>query len=195
MVAGRGSGRTAGVVLLLSTLRGWAELGLHVYSLLRAWTQSSGIGRDRLHFAWVSSAEAQRFAEVVTDTTRSIRDQGRLDADRLGMALEACEMTVNDETVRWLVGKEVRITTRGDVYGRPWDVESYEAVMFKELEREFQKNMIYLAVRDGSTSVRDISRKIQVDLLRVSYLLADLERTNRVEFRGMKERKPVFAAL
>jgi hypothetical protein len=154
----------------------------------------AGIGRDRLHVAWVSSAEAQRFAEVVTQTTDSIRQQGKLDTDALAMPLQACEMTVNDETIRWLVGKERKITTNGDVYGRPWNIESYEQVMFKELEREFQKNMIYLAIQEGFTSVRDISQKIQVDLLRVSYLLADLERANKVEFTGMKDRKPVFAA-
>ena len=33
-------------------------------------------------------------------------------------------MTVNGETLRWLVGKEVKITTKGDVYGRKWDVEN-----------------------------------------------------------------------
>jgi hypothetical protein len=55
--------------------------------------------------------------------------------------------------------------------------------------------MIYLAIREGHTSVREISGAIGVDLLRVSYLLADLERSNKVEFTGMKDRKPVFAVL
>jgi hypothetical protein len=143
----------------------------------------------------VSSAEAQRFAEIVTTATDSVKAQGRLDAAALAIPLEACEMTVSDETIRWLVGKEIKITTHGDVYGRPWDIEAYEKVMYSELEREFQKNMIYLAIREGFTSVRDISDEIKVDLLRVSYLLADLERSNKVEFTGMKDRKPVFAAL
>ena len=155
----------------------------------------AGIGEDRLHFAWVSSAEAQRFVEVVNTTTDSIKGQGPLDGERFSMELEACEMTVSDETIRWLVGKEVTITKEGDVYGRSWDVEKYESIMFQELEREYQKNMIYLAIREGATSVREVSDKIDIDLLRVSYLLADLERTNRVEFTGMQESKPVFAAL
>jgi hypothetical protein len=142
----------------------------------------------------VSSAEAQRFAEIVTSATASIKQQGRLDVEALAMPLEACEMTVSSETIRWLVGKEIKITTKGDVYGRSWDIDTYEGVMLKELKREFQKNMIYLAIREGFTSVRDIAKKINVDLLRVSYLLADLERTNKVEFTGMKDRKPVFAA-
>jgi len=111
------------------------------------------------------------------------------------MALEAADMTVNGEAIRWLVGKEVKITTKGDVYGRSWDVEAYEAILHKELEREYQKNLIVLAIQKGSTSVRMISAEIGVDLLRVSYLLADLEKTNRVEFTGMEDSKPVFAAL
>jgi len=104
-------------------------------------------------------------------------------------------MTVAGESIRWLVGKEVNITTKGDVYGRAWGTERYEAVLDKELEREYQKNLIYLAVQDGFTSVREIAKEIGLDLLRVSYLLADLEKTGRVEFTGMTDSIPAFAAL
>ena len=31
---------------------------------------------DRLHLEWISSAEAQKFARVVTDFTEQIRDMG-----------------------------------------------------------------------------------------------------------------------
>ena len=155
----------------------------------------AGIGAKRLHLAWVSSAEAQRFVEIATRTVEAVREQGPLDGEAFAMALEAADMTVNSETIRWLVGKEVKITTKGDVYGRPWDVESYEAVLHKELEREYQKNLIMLSIKKGVTSVRDISAEIGIDLLRVSYLLADLEKTNQVEFTGMEDHKPVFAAL
>ena len=155
----------------------------------------AGIGAERLQLAWVSSAEAQRFVEIATATVESVKQQGPLDVEAFAMALEACDMAVNSETIRWLVGKEVKITTKGDVYGRQWDVESYEAVLHKELEREYQKNLIMLAIKKGFTSVRDISAEIGVDLLRISYLLADLEKTNMVEFTGMQDHKPVFAVL
>ncbi len=155
----------------------------------------AGVGADRLHLAWVSSAEAQRFAQTATDVIASVKEQGPLDKEAFGLRLDAAELTVNGEAIRWLVGKEVKITTEGDVYGRNWDVGSYEAVMLKELEREYQKNLIYLAIKEGATSVRAISKKIGVQLLRTSYLLADLERTNRVEFTGMDNSIPVFAAL
>jgi F420-non-reducing hydrogenase iron-sulfur subunit len=155
----------------------------------------AGIGKDRLHLAWVSSAEAQRFVEVVTQTTESIKAQGKFDSDAFASELAAAEKTLAGETLRWMVGKEIKITAKGDVYGRKWDVDSYETILDSVLEREYQKNLIYQAVKEGYTSVRDISEKIGLELGRISYLLADLEKTNKVEFTGMKDRIPVFAVL
>jgi hypothetical protein len=155
----------------------------------------AGIGRDRLHFAWLSSAEAQRFSEVATGVTNSIKSQGKLDAELLDMQLSAAEMTLDGEIVRWLVGKEVKITTKGDVYGRKWDVKKYESILYDMLEREYHKNLIYLAIKQDCTNVRAINKKTGIGILRISYLLADMERTSMVAFSGMEDSKPVFAAL
>jgi len=94
-----------------------------------------------------------------------------------------------------MVGKEVKITTKGDVFGRQWDTDRFESILDASLEREYQKNLILQAVKQGHTSVRDIHKKIGLDLKRISYLLADMENRNIVEFVGMKECKPVFSAL
>ena len=74
----------------------------------------SGIGQSRLRLAWVSSAEAQRFAQIATDVTESIKAQGALDVRTLELELEAALMTVNTENLRWLVSKELKITGQGD---------------------------------------------------------------------------------
>ncbi len=155
----------------------------------------AGIGRDRLRLAWVSSAEAQRFAQIATEVTESVKEQGRLDTAALELPLEAALMTVSGEPLRWMVSKELKITAGGDVYGRNWDVNTYEVVMDGVLEREYHKNLIYLAIERGSESVRKIGAITGLDLKEVSYLLADLEKTNRVAFKGMEDSKPVFMAL
>jgi len=155
----------------------------------------TGIGKDRLHLAWVSSAEAQRFVDVVTQTTATVKGLGKFDPQVFALALAAAEMTLGGEALRWLVGKEVKLTTGGDVYGRKWDTERYESVIDAMLEREYYKNLIYQAVKEGCTSVRDICKKVGLELKKVSYLLADLEKTNQIEFKCMEDRKPVFAAL
>ncbi len=115
---------------------------------------------------------------------------GKFDPEDFASELSAAEMTLGGEALRWLVGKEVKLTTSGDVYGRKWDLEQYESVINSMLEREYNKNLIYQAIKD-----RDISKRIGLELNKVSYLLADLEKTNMIEFTGMEDRKPVFAAL
>jgi methyl-viologen-reducing hydrogenase delta subunit len=155
----------------------------------------SGIGEDRLHLAWVSSAEAQRFVEVVTNTTEAIKALGAFDAGAFEDQLAAAEKTLSGETLRWIVGKELKVTTKGDVYGRKWDTDSYESILDSVLEREYQKNLILQAIKADCTSVRTIKDKIGLDLGRISYLLADMEKTNMVRFTEMKDNIPVFTAL
>lgn len=104
-------------------------------------------------------------------------------------------MTFQNEMFRWMVGKEVKIVKNGDVYGRKWDLEKYESILDSVLEREYYKNLIYLAIKDGFTSVREINKKIGLDLVLISRLIADMEKTNKVEFTGMENRIPVFAVL
>jgi hypothetical protein len=104
-------------------------------------------------------------------------------------------MTVGAESLRWMVSKELIITDRGDVYGRQWDTEQYEDIMDSVLEREYHKNLIYIAIKKGSRSVREISRRTGLALKQVSYLIADLEKTNRIAFQTMEDSKPVFSAL
>ena len=104
-------------------------------------------------------------------------------------------MTFDGEIVRWMVSKELTITSKGDIYGRKWDVESYESILDSVMEREYHKNLIFLAIKEGFTSVEDISDKIGLDLELISYLLVDLEKTGMVKFTGMADRIPAFAAL
>jgi len=155
----------------------------------------AGIGEERLHLEWVSSAEAQRFVEIIKNVTQSVKNQGKFNPEAFNFELDAAEMTLSGETLRWLVGKELKITTDGDVYGRKWDKDSFESILDSTLQREYQMHLIYQVVKDGCKSVRDISTKTGLDLMRISYLMADMEKRNMVEFTGMEDSKPVFEAV
>jgi len=155
----------------------------------------TGIEEKRLHLRWLSSAEAARFQKIVIETTDAIKECGKFDADKFKLQLDAARMTADDENIRWLTGKEMSITTKGDIYGRDWKVEDYQSVLFSILQGEYEKNLIYLAVKQNHTSVREISEFTGLDLLRISYLMSDMEKKQKIEFTGMKDRKPVFAAL
>ncbi len=137
---------------------------------------------------------------MATKVTESIKALGKLDAGAFKAELAAALSTLSGETMRWMVGKEVKTTTKGDVYGRKWEPASYAGIVDTVLEREYQKNLILQAVKAGCASPRAIRDKIgpnkkALGLARISYLLADMEKTRMVEFRGMENQVPVFAAV
>lgn len=150
------------------------------------------IGKDRLHLAWCSSAEGQRFAEIVSEVTESVRSQGKFDPKAFSLELEASVMTTKSETLRWLVGKEVSLTTKGDVYGRKWEENQIKKILSDVLEREYQKNLICIALKEGSTSVRDINERTGIENKKISYLISDLEKNNQIVFKGHREGIPEF---
>jgi hypothetical protein len=155
----------------------------------------SGIGVNRLHLAWLSSAEAQRFVDISTEVIDGVRARGKFNPEMFSLELAAAEETLKAETLRWMVGKEVRLLARGDVYGRKWEKANFEKILDEVLEREYHKQLIRQAIIAGFTSVRAVSGRIGLELKRISYLLADMEKTNMVEFKGHTECVPVFGAL
>jgi hypothetical protein len=155
----------------------------------------SGIGESRLHLAWLSSAEAQRFVDISTAVIDEVKALGKFDAALFSLELAAAEETLKAETLRWIVGKELKLLARGDVYGRKWEKARFESILDEVLEREYHKQLIRQAILADFTSVRAISQRIGLDLKRISYLLADMEKTNMVEFKGHTECVPVFGAL
>lgn len=155
----------------------------------------AGIDASRLHLAWVSSAEAQRFAQVATTVVEDVRQAGPLDRKDLALQLEAVRRTLDGEFVRWTVGKQRRITKDGDVYGRKWNEDQFVQALQQITDSEYEKNLIYTALKHGHTSVRDVSAVTELPLARISHHLAELERTGQVEFKRMVEHKPEFAAV
>jgi hypothetical protein len=142
----------------------------------------------------VSSAEAQRFAQVATTVTEAIKAIGPLDTKAFALQLAAVEAALSAEVLRWAVGKQVKTTTEGDVYGRKWDAATYEGILDKVLAREYQSSLIVQAIKAGHTAPRDISATTGLEVRLISYLIADMEKRSVVRFERMDNCKPVFAA-
>ena len=144
--------------------------------------------------AWCSSAEGQRFADIVREVTDAIKEQGPFDPALFELQLGAAERTAESERLRWLMSKAAPLIAKGDVYGRKWDEEHVAPILNAVLEREYHQNLIYLALKEGLASVRDISKRTGLDLLRISQLLSELEKASQVVFKGHQNRAPQFEA-
>ena len=83
----------------------------------------AGIRSDRLRLDWVSAAEGDRFASIVTDFTQRIQSLGpigeteKLDDRECNDRLNAVQSAMSGEKLRWLAGEELKLVEKGNVYG------------------------------------------------------------------------------
>jgi DNA-binding transcriptional ArsR family regulator len=162
--------------------------------LARKLLQETGIGESRLHLSWISAAEGQRFAQVMTDFVQTCTQAGPLDRARHSLKLKALRRTLDRENVRWMLGMEKEICEQGDVYGRSWDQERYEHVLDQVALTEYRKQLICSVLDQGKATVQDVGTRTGLALPEISHLLADLERTGMIETRGVRGNDPQFVS-
>jgi hypothetical protein len=155
----------------------------------------AGIGRERLQLGWISAAEGQLFAEMVTEITEVVQAKGSFDAAANKMVLEAVLRTLETETVRWLMGMQRELTEKKNVYGEKVKADGYMKLLDETIQNEYQKSLIYLSLQDGPLSVREIDSRINIGIQNVSNLLTDLEGRGQVELHGYEGRTPKFAGI
>jgi F420-non-reducing hydrogenase iron-sulfur subunit len=155
----------------------------------------SGIGQDRLQLRWVSSAEGQLFAEYVTELTEVIKKLGPLDRDRLKFPLAAVERTLEALPLRWLMGMERQLTEQENVFHEKLDPQTYQIVMNQMAEEEYQKALLYEALREGPQTVRQMSVGTGLPVYTVSLRLNDMERCGLAEIHGHEGISPKFRLL
>lgn len=155
----------------------------------------AGIGRERLQLGWISAAEGQLFAEMVTELTELVQVNGPFDVEANKMALEAVLRTLETETVRWLMGMQRELTEKENVYGEKVKADGYIKLLDETIKNEYQKSLIYLSLQDGPLSVREIDSRINIGIHKVSNLLTDLEGRGQVELHGYEGRTPKFAGI
>jgi predicted Rossmann fold nucleotide-binding protein DprA/Smf involved in DNA uptake len=144
---------------------------------------------------WISAAEGQLFAEMVTEITELVQARGPFDVAANKMALEAVLRTLETETVRWLMGMQRELTEKENVYGEKVKADGYMKLLDETIKNEYQKSLIYLSLQDGPLSVREIDSRINIGIQNVSTLLTDLEGRGQVELHGYEGRTPKFAGI
>ncbi len=155
----------------------------------------AGIGERRLFLEWVSAAEGQRFAEIITSITEEVKAEGPFPAGEYRFKLEALIHTLKSEQARWVLGIERMLTEEGNVYGETLDPDEYREFVLKKLKDEYEKSLVYLALKECPQSVREVAEKIGMKVPHVAQLVVDLQTRGKVTLSGHEGTVTRFAAL
>jgi len=143
---------------------------------LKKLLEITGVAPERLCLDWVSAAEGTRFGQIVDSFTERIREEGPLDKDdSLLQRLRAAELTVQNERVRWLLGSELNLLEKGNIYGEKVSPEEFDTVTSEVIKAEFNKSWLGLILEENPVSVREMAAKTGISLQGISSYLTDLE--------------------
>jgi coenzyme F420-reducing hydrogenase delta subunit len=157
-----------------------------------------GLHADRLLLDWVSAGEGERFATMVSDFTERIVDLGPLGegeglaSDELRVRLAAANRVVEDERVKWLVGRKREMLDKGDVYGQKADPEAFSALLECSVADEYLRSRLLLLTADRALSVKEMALVTGVSPKKVLPHVAILEQAGLMTMVGIEGRSPKY---
>lgn len=153
------------------------------------------IGRERLVVKWVSAAEGQVFADYVSQISQRTRELGPFDPGAHRLSLSAVEGALRSPRLRWLMGMELQMTDRGNVYEERIDEAKYRRLLEAAAEEEYEKALVLDALEEREQSVREVALGTGLPVQRVSSLIAELEKGRRAAFRGYAGQAALFGKV
>ena len=156
---------------------------------------------ERLRLEWVSASEGTRFAELIKDFTNQLKELGpsplageKPNANILAGIL-AAKAAAGDFRLRVLVGKEKGLIEEGDVYGEEVSQEEFDEVMSEAINAEYARNRIYLMVKDEPLSVKELSKRLELDPRTVLRHIVVMRRRGWIAVDRVEGTSPLYTAL
>jgi F420-non-reducing hydrogenase iron-sulfur subunit len=160
----------------------------------------AGLEKERLRLEWVSAAEGQRFANVVTEFTEQVRKigpspvSGENPNPEVLMGIVAAKNVAADTRLRILVGRERELTEKANVYHEKVPQEDFEATLDEVVEAEFIRHKIRLLTSQKPLSVKDLSQATGIKPASVLSHVVDMRRRRMVTLDHIEGATPFYKA-
>jgi coenzyme F420-reducing hydrogenase delta subunit len=158
----------------------------------------AGIEPERLRLEWVSASEGEKFANVVTDFVRQIKEIGPSPVKnneelmtRLSAAIQASKIF----RVKLLSGKELKLTTEGNVYGERIDQEKMDALLKSAAQAEFKRSLILELTKRKPLSVKELAEAIGETPDTTLDHVVVLRSQNLIALSGIEGSSPKYRAI
>ena len=173
----------------------------HKIDMLKKLLARTGLEVERLRLEWVSASEGGRFAELVKEFTEQIRKLGpsplagdKPDKNILAGIL-AAKAAADDFRLRLLVGREKTMIDDGNVYGEEVSEEELDKILDEIIDTEYMRNRIYLWVREQPLSVKELSKRLDLDSQMVLRHIVFMMRRGLIAVDRVKGTSPLYTAL
>jgi len=161
----------------------------------------TGLELKRLRLEWVSAAEGQRFAQVVTEFTEQIKKlgpspvSGKSSNPQILENLQAAKNAASDFKLRVLVGRELNLTEKGNVYKEKVTQENFDALLDEAVEAEFIRHKIHLLTKTEPLSIKTLAEAVEMKPAAVLQQIVAMRRRNMITLDHIEGTTPFYKAL
>jgi F420-non-reducing hydrogenase iron-sulfur subunit len=161
----------------------------------------TGLEPERLKLDWVSAAEGQRFAQIVTDFTEHIRKLGPSPVSgenpnpKVLENLQAAKNVAAGFRLRVLVGRERELTEKCNVYKEKIPQEEFDSLLDEVVEAEFIRYKIHLLTQTQPLPVKALAEATGKKPAEVLKQIVNMRRKNMLTVDSIKGTTPLYRAL
>jgi F420-non-reducing hydrogenase iron-sulfur subunit len=123
----------------------------------------TGLEPERMRLDWISASEGEKFAHVVQEFVTKLKELGPTPVkkdEKLVTRLQAAIDASRYFRLKVLTGKEINLTTKGNVYAETLKVESLEEIMAQAAEDEYRNSLILQLTHSKPYSVKELAKEI-----------------------------------
>jgi coenzyme F420-reducing hydrogenase delta subunit/predicted transcriptional regulator len=161
----------------------------------------TGLEPDRLQLDWVSAAEGQRFAQIITEFTEHIRKlgpspvSGKNPNQEILQNLEVAKNAAADFRLRVLVGRERELTEKTNAYGEKISQEEFDHLIDETVNTEFIRHKIHLLTHGKPFSVKELAKTVNLKPADVLRQVVNMRRKNMIALDHIEGTTPLYKAL
>jgi F420-non-reducing hydrogenase iron-sulfur subunit len=161
--------------------------------------RTAGIDPARLRMRMMSSAEGNKFVEFAEEFQKDIAELGPLGkpegigGDELAIKLQAAANALGGRKLRWVTGKMVEFTEKGNLYGEKFTAHEMGRLLDEIAMDEFRLREILERLKGGPHSVRDLASRMDTAPRILVRQMADLRKMGFAEIQSVDGRSPMWA--
>lgn len=161
----------------------------------------TGLELGRLRLEWVSAAEGQRFAQIVTEFTEQVKKlgpspvTGKNPNTKILQNLKAARNAASDFKLRVLVGRELDLIEKGNVYKEKLSQIDFDSLLDEAVEAEFVRHKIHLLTKMEPLPLKTIAEMVEMNPAAVLQQIVAMRRRNMVTLDHVEGTTPFYKAL
>jgi F420-non-reducing hydrogenase iron-sulfur subunit len=166
--------------------------------LMKKLLEDAGVEPQRLRLEWVSASEGEKFSKVVTEFTEQVMKLGpsKVKQDEgLKTKVAAADQASETFRLRALVGKELNLENKGNVYNNKLEQTELEKLIDQATKEEFERALILELSKSKTRSVKELGKIMNVPTDKVLRHIVALRQKNLLAMEHPEGFTPTYKTI